>query len=123
MKSNLEKKLFKNFNKNNYFVEKKLESLLPKENKFDFNSSINLYERVDPKNKIPFKADKNHLHHVFLKKGFSHKQSTAIILLYSLFVMLTAHYFSYLSINYHLLVVSLIAIFSLILALKVKPKR
>ena len=71
----------------------------------------------------PFKADKNHLHHVFLKKGFSHKQSTAIILLYSLFVMLTAHYFSYLSINYHLLVVSLIAIFSLILALKVKPKR
>ena len=61
MKSNLEKKLFKNFNKNNYFVQNKLESLLPKENKSNFNSSINLYERVDPKNKIPFKANKNDL--------------------------------------------------------------
>ena len=76
------------------------------------------------KNKTsPFKADKNHLHHIFLKNGFTHKQSTAIILAYSLFVILIAQYFSFLTINYHFLVVSLWACLTIILALKFKNRK
>jgi hypothetical protein len=47
----------------------------------------------------PFSADKNHLHHALLAKGFSHLQATQTILIVTLVLLALAYAVSGLSIN------------------------
>ena len=49
------------------------------------------------KGKSPFIADKNHIHHLILSKGFNHLQSTLIIQLSSLIIFVTLYF---LALNY-----------------------
>lgn len=63
----------------------------------------------------PFLADKNHLHHVFLKFGFSHIQVTSILIVYCLSVIASAILFRHLFIHWHLLLTLLLSILLLVL--------
>ena len=47
----------------------------------------------------PFHADKNHLHHLLLDGGFSHIQSTTILLCVNILLVLTCVGFQYVGIN------------------------
>ena len=72
--------------------------------------------------KSPFCADKNHLHHLFLKNGFTHLKSTIFITLYSLLVIIISFYFSDYDILKHFifsLIGSIVILFMLILILKI----
>ncbi|OZV69226.1 MraY family glycosyltransferase [Winogradskyella aurantia] len=54
--------------------------------------------------KSPFAADKNHLHHRFLDKGFSHVQTTLIIVLINIILIFCAFTLSNLDIHWQLAV-------------------
>ena len=66
-------------------------------NKALFSMTVLAYPLIDvlrvfilraSRKQSPFKADQNHLHHLLLKRGLSHFQSTALILLFdTLFLM------------------------------------
>ncbi|WP_333660646.1 MraY family glycosyltransferase [Chishuiella changwenlii] len=47
----------------------------------------------------PFSADKNHLHHQFLKLGFTHIQTSIIIMLINIFFVIIGYYFRNIEIN------------------------
>lgn len=49
--------------------------------------------------KSPFEADKNHVHHRFIQSGFTHVQTTFIIALISLIVIIIAFNISHLNLN------------------------
>jgi UDP-GlcNAc:undecaprenyl-phosphate GlcNAc-1-phosphate transferase len=46
------------------------------------------------KGQSPFKADRNHIHHRILKLGFSHLQTTAILIVGNILVILIAFFFA-----------------------------
>jgi len=48
------------------------------------------------KGQSPFKADRLHIHHILLDLGFSHLQSTLILIGFNLCFILFAYYFNYL---------------------------
>jgi UDP-GlcNAc:undecaprenyl-phosphate/decaprenyl-phosphate GlcNAc-1-phosphate transferase len=52
--------------------------------------------------KSPFVADKNHIHHKFIRLGYSHLKSTLIIIAYNSFTIALVFYFKNLDI--HLLI-------------------
>ena len=62
----------------------------------------------------PFLADKNHLHHQFLKYELTHLQITCILTLYSLFVIATAFLFKNTIIHLHLLITMFAAVILLV---------
>ena len=53
--------------------------------------------------KSPFEADQNHLHHGFLKLGYSHKQTTACIVIINAILFVLAVLFKDFNINLQLL--------------------
>jgi UDP-N-acetylmuramyl pentapeptide phosphotransferase/UDP-N-acetylglucosamine-1-phosphate transferase len=58
----------------------------------------------------PFAADKNHLHHKLLKFGYTHIQSTLMVVLYCILVIGLSNYFFNSSITKHLLITIFISI-------------
>ena len=58
----------------------------------------------------PFKADKSHIHHLMLKAGFSHIESTLIISLVHILIIITAFIFDSIGILWLSLVLILIGI-------------
>lgn len=63
------------------------------------------------RNKSPFEADKNHIHHKLLALGLSHRRSTFYILLYYVFIVLVAYWFRHLNVNVLLLIVVAVGFF------------
>ncbi|MGI8637682.1 MAG: glycosyltransferase family 4 protein [Segetibacter sp.] len=57
----------------------------------------------------PFSPDRNHIHHLFLKKGFDHKSVTIICVLST--ILISAACFTFQKIGTTLLIVTLIALF------------
>lgn len=55
--------------------------------------------------KSPFVADKNHIHHLLLELGLSHRKSTFYIILYYIFIVAVAYYFRHLNVNLLMIVV------------------
>ena len=47
----------------------------------------------------PFEADKNHIHHRFIQAGFTHVQTTLIIVLISLIIIIIAFNMLHLNLN------------------------
>lgn len=47
----------------------------------------------------PFSADKNHLHHQFLKLGFNHIQTSAILMFVNIIFVIVGYYFRNIEIN------------------------
>jgi UDP-N-acetylmuramyl pentapeptide phosphotransferase/UDP-N-acetylglucosamine-1-phosphate transferase len=71
----------------------------------------------------PFKPDKNHIHHIFLRLGFSHKAAMAIILLIVIFFGAVNIFFSsYLS-THILLVINVLMLSGMYIYLTIKVKR
>ena len=60
--------------------------------------------------KSPFMPDNNHLHHILLRLGLSHKQATAILLLQSLLVFTLAFLTQDLPIYYQLPIVLIVGV-------------
>lgn len=60
----------------------------------------------------PFKADKNHIHHILLKAGLKHWQITVAALLFTTSVVFGVHLFNELEINKLLLVLAAMWIFA-----------
>jgi UDP-N-acetylmuramyl pentapeptide phosphotransferase/UDP-N-acetylglucosamine-1-phosphate transferase len=57
----------------------------------------------------PFKPDRNHIHHKLLRLGYSHKKSTAILIVVNLFFIAFSFYFQFVSIRRLLMLLILIA--------------
>ena len=57
--------------------------------------------------KSPFEADKNHLHHAFINLGYSHKKTTACIVVINSILFIVA--FAFKDCNIHLQLVLLLA--------------
>lgn len=62
--------------------------------------------RIFVHKKSPFVADNNHLHHKFLELGFNHKQTTAIIILLNILIVIFA--FNLPEVNINLQIVLLV---------------
>ncbi len=73
--------------------------------------------------KSPFHPDRNHLHHKLLNFGYSHVQSTLIIVGYSLLILLSAIIFHESSIHRHLLFTFLTSVVLLLILLRVICKK
>ena len=74
----------------------------------------------------PFSADKNHLHHCMLKLGFTHVQSTLLIVLVNILFIGKALLLQYLEVSIFLIMIILIVIatvFSLTIEQLVKRKK
>ena len=111
------------------FVE--YNALLPEDTFLKFNSGITMAVSIliipifDTlriivvrlvKRKSPFTPDKNHTHHMLLRLGFSHAQSTLLLLAVNLVFIATAFSLDFLGDNVLIPIVALMAIlFSLIL--------
>ena len=65
--------------------------------------------------KNPLKADKSHLHHKLLKDGYSHAQSTTIIVIYSVLTVFLSLLFYQTNINNHLILTTFISVILLII--------
>lgn len=70
----------------------------------------------------PFKADKNHLHHKLLNYGYSHVQSTMIIIGYCFLVLITSVIFYDTLILKHLFYTLLVSVSLLIVLLRLLSK-
>ena len=90
---------------------------------YPFIDTLRVFYLRTKAGKSPFKADRNHLHHKLLDFGYSHVQSTLIILGYCLLVMLSAVVFHESSIHLHLLFTFLTSIVLLLLILRVICKK
>ncbi|MFI1771037.1 glycosyltransferase family 4 protein [Thalassobellus citreus] len=53
----------------------------------------------------PFKADKNHMHHHLLKLNLTHKKSTLIVVVYTVFLFVLAFVLRFLNINDHFFII------------------
>jgi UDP-N-acetylmuramyl pentapeptide phosphotransferase/UDP-N-acetylglucosamine-1-phosphate transferase len=94
---------------------------------FPFLDTLRVFVLRGLSGSSPFSADKNHIHHKLLNFGYTHIQSTSIIILYFLIVIGLSDYFFNSSINKHLLItiilsVGLLALLLLILSLINKKK-
>jgi UDP-N-acetylmuramyl pentapeptide phosphotransferase/UDP-N-acetylglucosamine-1-phosphate transferase len=92
---------------------------------FPFLDTIRVFILRGIKGNSPFAADKNHLHHKLLKYGYTHIQSTSLVILYCLLVIGISNFFFDTSINLHLLItiivsVGLLALLLLSLSKKIK---
>lgn len=58
--------------------------------------------------KSPFEADKNHLHHAFIKLGYSHKQTTACIVIINTILFVFAFLFKDCDIHFQLFLLLII---------------
>lgn len=56
------------------------------------------------KGKSPFTADRNHLHHLFLNLGLSHRTTSGILYLINILYILYAFYYSNLLVVHHLVI-------------------
>ena len=88
---------------------------------FPFIDTLRVFIIRGISGKSPFSADKNHLHHKLLKSGFSHIQSTILILIYCIIVIVSSHVFFSADILQHFTIilalsVSLLLSFSWIIA-------
>ena len=63
------------------------------------------------RNKSPFSADKNHIHHHLLRLGLSHRKATLVVLLYTIFITFVSFLISGIDINVAFIVLLLISVF------------
>ncbi|TWP27610.1 undecaprenyl/decaprenyl-phosphate alpha-N-acetylglucosaminyl 1-phosphate transferase [Apibacter muscae] len=61
---------------------------------------IRLYYRTPP-----FKADKNHMHHRYLKLGLTHKQVSMILVIENAFIIIVAYFLRHLNVNILLVII------------------
>jgi UDP-N-acetylmuramyl pentapeptide phosphotransferase/UDP-N-acetylglucosamine-1-phosphate transferase len=90
---------------------------------YPFIDTLRVFYLRTKAGKSPFKPDRNHLHHKLLDFGYSHVQSTLIILGYCLLVILSAVVFHDSSIHGHLLFTFLTSVVLLLLILRVICKK
>lgn len=84
---------------------------------FPFFDTLRVFAMRLRSGKSPFSADKNHLHHQLLKFGYSHIQSSLIIIGYCVVVVITSILFDKYIVHIHLLITLLVALFFLSLLL------
>lgn len=89
---------------------------------FPFFDTLRVFVVRTIRGNSPFSADKNHLHHKLLTFGYSHIQSTSIIAIYCIMVLVLAISFSGFLIHYHLFITLLIALGFLALLLFLSSK-
>ena len=77
---------------------------------FPFLDTLRVFILRGIKGNSPFAADKNHLHHKLLKYGYTHIQSTSLVILYCLLVIGISDYFFNSSITKHLLITIFISV-------------
>jgi UDP-N-acetylmuramyl pentapeptide phosphotransferase/UDP-N-acetylglucosamine-1-phosphate transferase len=70
--------------------------------------------------KSPFSGDRNHLHHLLMDKGLSQIQTSLILLLFNLVVIVAALFFAFLNINFVLLLICGLGLLFLIIIKKSK---
>lgn len=63
------------------------------------------------RNRSPFAADKNHIHHHLLRLGLSHRKATLAVILYSIFIIIVAMLLVDININVAFVVLLSIAVF------------
>ena len=90
---------------------------------YPFIDTLRVFYHRTKAGKSPFKPDRNHLHHKLLDFGYSHVQSTLIILGYCLLVILSAVVFHDSSIHKHLLFTFLTSVVLLLIILRVICKK
>ena len=71
----------------------------------------------------PFSADKNHIHHRFLSLGYSHRKSSASIVLLNVAVIIAALVLQHINIHVQLLVCLVVGVFLYLLPFYLKSKR
>ena len=67
--------------------------------------------RIFVHKKSPFEADKNHLHHRFLQLGFSHAQTTGLIVFINAIIVIVTYFFKDLDIHFQFAVLLLTGTF------------
>jgi UDP-N-acetylmuramyl pentapeptide phosphotransferase/UDP-N-acetylglucosamine-1-phosphate transferase len=77
---------------------------------FPFLDTLRVFVLRGISGSSPFAADKNHLHHKLLKFGYTHIQSTLMVVMYCLFVIGLSNYFFNSSITKHLLITIFISV-------------
>jgi UDP-N-acetylmuramyl pentapeptide phosphotransferase/UDP-N-acetylglucosamine-1-phosphate transferase len=70
--------------------------------------------------KSPFSGDRNHLHHLLMDKGLSQIQTSLILLLFNLVVIVAALFLAFLNINFVLLLICGLGLLFLIIIKKSK---
>ncbi|MDG1917755.1 MAG: MraY family glycosyltransferase [Flavobacteriales bacterium] len=90
---------------------------------FPFLDTIRVFILRGIKGNSPFAADKNHLHHKLLKYGYTHIQSTSLVILYCLLVIGISNFFFDNSINLHLLITIIVSVGLLALLLLFLSKK
>ena len=86
---------------------------------FPFLDTLRVFVLRGLSGSSPFLADKNHLHHKFLNFGYTHIQSTSIIILFCLIVIGLSDYFFNSNINKHLIITIIISVGLLVLLLSI----
>lgn len=90
---------------------------------FPLYDTIRVFYLRIAQGKSPFRADKNHIHHLLLKGGCTHMDATFIIVIFNVFLISTALLIRDLRINLALLIlISISAILNLLLAAWLKQK-
>lgn len=63
------------------------------------------------RNKSPFEADKNHIHHQLLKLNLTHRRSSFYIILYYLIIVAVAYVFRHINVNILLSIIMVLGFF------------
>tara|TARA_B100001059_G_scaffold143838_1_gene143745 strand:+ start:451 stop:1452 length:1002 start_codon:yes stop_codon:yes gene_type:complete len=77
---------------------------------FPFLDTLRVFVIRSISGQSPFTADKNHIHHELLNHGYTHIQSTLMVVLYCLLVIGLSDYFFNSSITKHLLITIFISV-------------
>lgn len=84
---------------------------------FPFLDTIRVFVLRGISGGSPFAADKNHLHHKLLKYGYTHLQSTLILVIYCILIIAISNYFFDAFILKHLLITIVVSVCLLALLL------
>jgi len=71
----------------------------------------------------PFKADRRHLHHILLDLGFTHLQSTLLLITINLIFVAFAYFFNYLGNSMLVLIMILVSIILSFIAIKLRRQK
>ncbi len=82
---------------------------------FPFIDTLRVFIIRGISGRSPFSADKNHLHHKLLKAGFSHIQSTILILSYCFLIILSSYIFFSPDILQHFMTILVLSVLFLLL--------
>ena len=81
---------------------------------FPFIDTLRVFIIRGISGRSPFSADKNHLHHKLLKAGFSHIQSTILILSYCFLIIFSSYIFFSADILQHFTIILVLSVLFLL---------